>query len=110
MVLYFLVGPGRRRGWRCALASTSRETASELRRQIHIIEATMYSATVGGLDEMQGAWHQTFHRFRGDAGGESIQSWITNAYDEGLDDLATDSEARAYARVVETNVAFVRTP
>ena len=37
VVLYFLVGPGRRRGWRCALASTSRETAGELRRQIQDI-------------------------------------------------------------------------
>ena len=37
VVLYFLVGPGRRRGWRCALASTSRETAGELRSQIEAI-------------------------------------------------------------------------
>ena len=37
LVLYFLVGPGRRRGWRCALASTSRETAGELRSQIEAI-------------------------------------------------------------------------
>ena len=37
IVLYFLVGPGRRRGWRCGIASTSRLTAGELRSQIEAI-------------------------------------------------------------------------
>ena len=37
IVLYFLVGPGRRRGWRCGIASTSRLTAGELRGQIEAI-------------------------------------------------------------------------
>ena len=37
LVLGHLVGPLRRRGWRCALASTSRETAGELRSQIEAI-------------------------------------------------------------------------
>ena len=43
LVLGHLVGPLRRRGWRCALASTSRETAGELRGQIEAI------ATASGL-------------------------------------------------------------
>ena len=43
IVLGHLVGPLRRRGWRCALASTSRETAGELRGQIEAI------ATASGL-------------------------------------------------------------
>ena len=37
IVLYFLVGPGRRRGWRCGIASTSRLTAGELRAQVEAI-------------------------------------------------------------------------
>ena len=47
VVLYFLVGPGRRRGWRCALASTSRETAGELRRQIQDIAE---ASSLTGID------------------------------------------------------------
>ena len=47
LVLYHLVGPGRRKGWRCALASTSRETAGELRGQI---EAIATASNLTGID------------------------------------------------------------
>ena len=47
LVLGYLVGPLRREGWRCALASLSREKAAEIKMQIESI------ATASGLEGVQ---------------------------------------------------------
>ena len=71
------------------------------------VEATLYAASGVGLDELEGAWIGAFSHYSGTVGGEKIQSWITSSYDENLDELETDSQARSYARVVEMSVAYV---
>ena len=47
LLLAFLVGPLRREGWRCGVASLSREKAGELRSQVEAI------ATASGLEGVQ---------------------------------------------------------
>ena len=47
LVLGYLVGPLRRKGWRCALASLSREKAAEIKMQIESI------ATASGLEGVE---------------------------------------------------------
>ena len=72
VVLYFLVGPGRRRGWRCALASTSRETAGELRRQIQDI------AEASGLKHIQ-FWKRNSPAITTEGGSVDVLSADRNA-------------------------------
>ena len=62
LVLGYLVGPLRRPGWRCALASLSREKASELRLQIESI------ATASKLEGVQ-FWRRSSPSITTEGGG-----------------------------------------
>ena len=72
LVLGYLVGPLRREGWRCALASLSREKASEIKLQIESI------ATASGLEGVE-FWRRSSPAVTSAAGSVDILASDSNS-------------------------------
>ena len=72
LVLGYLVGPLRREGWRCALASLSREKAAEIKLQIEAI------ATASGLEGVE-FWRRSSPAVTSAAGSVDILASDSNS-------------------------------
>ena len=73
------------------------------------VEANLYAASGTELDLLENAWRSAFSRFSGVSDGLALKSWIESSYDEDVESLETDTQARVHVRVCETMFAFIPT-
>lgn len=73
------------------------------------IEASLFSGSAAELDDLEVAWRHAFSKrsWTPTGGGGQIKSWISSIYDEPVEQLSTDTSARTYRRVCETEFAYI---